>query len=395
MNISNYDSYDEFRQNYASEIFSQIDTIESIVLKLETESNQIITKELNRKLMANFHSIKGNAAALNFESVKIICHKVEDLMISETETSIKLKTEVILKYLDSIKDYFNIFTLHGQINEQGFTEKHADIFSNAELINQKKIINSKINIHLNILIIGIPMSIIKNIKRMLPTLDFQVSIAPNSINALERIAREKFDIIISSYFVEPINGLTLSLTIKSEWPKLASKYILLPSQKINFANHSSDKNLLPDIIIEKDEKLIAELSNYIKISFLNHREVKKILCFDDEENILELYKMIFAELNDIEFKFIISESEYIKQLDEFKPDLVFSDVHLMHFNVGGILKKYVSQSSFIFITGDPESQQAKKLVKEGALAIWDKSVIASDLFPKLAELGISFKTNDQ
>jgi PleD family two-component response regulator len=390
-----FDSLDDFRQNYASEIVSQIDSIESIVLQLENETNPPLAKELNRKLMAGIHSIKGNAAALNFESVKIICHKIEDLMISEIDTSIKIKTEVILKFLDSIKDYFYLFTKNGTIDEHDFTLKHVDIFSNAELINQKKIINDYKKIHLNILIIGIPMSIINNVKRVLPNLDFQVSFAHNSINALERIAREKFDIIISSYFLEPINGLTLSLTIKSEWPNLESKYILLPSQKINLSNHNSNLKLLPDIIIEKNESLISELSTYIKKNFLNYREIKKILCFDDEENILEIYKMIFSESYNVEVKYILSESEYIKQLEEYKPDLVLSDVHLNHFNVGGILKKYSSQTSFIFITGDPESQQSKKLTKDGALAIWDKSVIATDLIPKLAELGIELYTNDQ
>lgn len=390
-----FDSLDDFRQNYASEIVSQIDSIESIVLQLENETNSPLAKELNRKLMAGIHSIKGNAAALNFESVKIICHKIEDLMISEIDTSIKIKTEVILKFLDSIKDYFYLFTKNGKIDEHDFTLKHVDIFTNAELINQKKIINDYKKIHLNILIIGIPMSIINNVKRVLPNLDFQVSFAQNSINALERIAREKFDIIISSYFLEPINGLTLSLTIKSEWPNLETKYILLPSQKTNLSNHNSNLKLLPDIIIEKNESLISELSTYIKKNFLNYREIKKILCFDDEENILEIYKMIFSESYNVEVKYILSESEYIKQLEEYKPELVLSDVHLNHFNVGGILKKYSSQTSFIFITGDPESQQSKKLTKDGALAIWDKSVIATDLIPKLAELGIELYSNDQ
>lgn len=390
-----FDSLDEYRQNYASEVLSQIDTIESIVLNLENETNPPLAKELNRKLMAGIHSIKGNAAALNFESVKIICHKIEDLMISEIDTSIKIKTEVILKFLDSIKDYFCLFLKNGTIDENDFTLKHENIFSNADLINQKKIINDNKKIHLNILIIGIPMSIINNVKRVLPNLDFQVSFAQNSINALERIAREKFDIIISSYFLEPINGLTLSLTIKSEWPDISSKYILLPSQKINLSNHNSNLKLLPDIILEKNESLISELSKYIKKSFLNYREIKKILCFDDEENILELYKIIFSESHHVDVKYIMSESEYIKQLEDYKPELVLSDVHLNHFNVGGILKKYSSQTSFIFITGDPESPQSKKLKKDGALAIWDKSVIATDLIPKLAELGIELHINDQ
>jgi len=395
MSISNLNDINDFRISYASDVTRQIDKIESIVLKLENEIEPEITRNLLRKLLAEFHSIKGNSAALNFESVKIICHKVEDLMISEIDTSNKVKAEIIFKYLDAIKEYFNKFKSNGRIDESDYIQKYDDIFTNVELINQKKIINKEVKFHLNILIIGIPMTIIKNLKRMIPSIEFQVSVASNSTNAIERIAKEKFDLIISSYFIEPINGLTLCLATKSQWPNLNTKFILLPSQKLELQKNLLDSKYCPDIIIEKDENLHSKIVKYIKKLYLNYKEVKKIICFDDEENILELYKLIFDFIPNIEIRYIISESEFIKQIEEFKPELILSDVHLNNFSASGILKKYSHQSNFIFITGDTDSPQAKKLIKDGAIAIWEKSVITTDLIPKLIELEFEISLSDQ
>lgn len=396
MKNNNYDNLNEFRQNYSFEIVRQIDQIETLVLELERESNENLINQLNRKLMAEFHSIKGNAAALNFESVKIICHKVEDLMIYENETPQKNRIEIILKYLDTIKDYFATFNSQGTINEQDFFKKHNDIFFNVEIVHQKKKIGNTQNKELiNILFIDISLTIVKNIKRMLPELDFHISTATNSLNAIERISREKFDVIISSYSLEPINGLNLCLAIKSQWPNLKSLYILLHSQTVQL-NHANIPNVFyPDCIIEKNEKLHIEIVSFLKRHVLKYRKVSKIICFDDQENILELYKLIFSDYTHLQIKYISSESEYIKQLEEFRPNLVISDVHLEQFNISGILKKYSHQSSFVFITGDTDSPNSKKLSQEGAIGIWDKSVISTDLIPKLIELKFIFEPSDQ
>lgn len=383
MDLLENDEYLELRTNYSQEVLGRLALIENQILLLEKEIDPSKLKNIVRQLMAEFHSIKGNSAALRFEAVKIICHKVEDLVLSDENEALKNKVEILLNYVDSIKDYFTIYSLDKSIDDNVFVIKHKDIFENLSLIKAKKKESTERKLHLNVLVVGISSTIIKNIKKALPSVDFQISFANSSVNAIERIAKEKFDLVFSSYFVEPLNGLSLCMAIKNQWPKSDIKFVLMPSQEIEVKFKEQVSKLNPDAIFIKNADLYDNLSKFIKSIYFKNKVISKIICFDDEESIISLYQIAFEDLKQVQVRFITKELDFIKQIEEFRPDLVISDVHLPNINVTSILKKYLNSSDFIFITGDTESSMSKTLLKEGAVAIWDKAEIVSGLVAHL------------
>jgi hypothetical protein len=53
---------------------------------------------------------------------------------------------------------------------------------------------------------------------------------------------------------------------------------------------------LPDMVFVKDGNLYNNISKFIKSLYFKVKVVNRLICFDDEENILSLYQMAFEEL---------------------------------------------------------------------------------------------------
>lgn len=390
MDNNEKDEFFELKINFASQVLHKIDELEQSILQLENEKNEEVIKKILRNLISEFHSIKGSSGALQFDAVKIICHKVEDVVLSEGVLGLGNRVEELLKYCDVIRDYFSIFNADHSIYDNVFVVKHKDIFENTSLKKKSLQEESQDLKILNVLVLGIQSTLIKNLKKCLPSYDLRVSFASNSVNAIERISKEKFDIMLSSYFVEPINGLSLCAAIKCQWPKSDLKFILLPSQDLDRDALTEMVHLVPDKIIYKSIDMYNQFSTYIMSMSHQRMPLTKIICFDDEESILALYQLVLGELKNVQVKYISSQVEFIREMKNFRPELTISDVNMPNVNINGLLAQYKVQSKFIFVTGDTTSTLCKQLSNEGALGVIDKADILEGLIAHIKKYGFEF-----
>lgn len=389
------DEFLELKLNFAVHVIQKLDEIEQLILSLENEKNQDALKSISRRLLAEFHSIKGSSGALVFESIKIICHKVEDIVLTEGIVGLNDKVEILLVYKDAIKNYFESFVKDKKIDEEIFVKNHSNIFENIvhEQVQSNKTLQSRLG--LNVLVVGLPQIIVKKLVKSAEGFDLRLSYAANSVNAIERIAKEKYHLVLVSYFIEPINGLSLCASLKIQWPKSDLKFILFPSQEVEFFSSEEFKKISPDKIILKTQNMYSEFSDYLSSTFKQNRNVKKVAFLDDEINILDLYKITFEDLNEIEKIFIVPNENIEDDLVKFKPDLIISDINMPNVDVVQLLESFLKKEEirpdFIFITGDLNGEKSKKLLESGARAVFEKNIITFDLIPQCEKLGFEFK----
>ena len=71
----------------------------------------------------------------------------------------------------------------------------------------------------------------------------------------EMISKEKFDLVISSFVMDTIDGVAFTLALKHQWREKAPKIILLSSELIEIPY---DKSLSPNaVLINKIKDLIS------------------------------------------------------------------------------------------------------------------------------------------
>jgi DNA-binding NarL/FixJ family response regulator len=302
---------------------------------------------------------------------------------------------LLLVYTDAIKNYFETFIQTKSVDEASFIETHKNIFEN---IVSKKEESGKPKhqlVSLNALAVGLPPLLIKNLLKNASNFDLHISYASNSVNALERVAKEKYQLVLSSYFIEPLNGVSLCAAIKLQWPKSEIKFILFPSQDVELPSEENFGRICPDKIILKDQDMYSEFTKYLEDLFIKNKQIKKIAFLDDDKNILDLYRMTFDDLDEVEKLYIDPESNIKEELIKFKPDLIISDVNMPNVEILNLLKLFTDKGSnsmdFIFVTGDSKSPYCKKLLEFGAKGILEKSSITSDLIEQCESLGYQIK----
>ncbi len=382
----------ELQIGFCENLESRLGDIVDSILKLEKDDSPEKKNQVLRYLIGEFHSIKGSAGALQFKIIKTICHKVEDIIISHQEESGNLKIDQLLKYCDAMSEYSQMFKIDKIVNDQLFLKIRNLTFD--EVKAEADGLNSgSINIEppINILAVGIPQSLISNLKKFSSRYNFNFSFVNNSSDALFRISSENFEIIISSYFTEPIDGLSFCMAVKNQWKDRGIKFILFPSQDISNVCSLIDQKLLPDKIIIKDQRMYKEFFNYIHE--LKKTKIEKILFIDDEDSILNIYKMIMEENSNCEIDFYNPKGDYLSQVLSYSPDLIVSDINMPGVNLLELIAdlKLVSlkKINYIFLTGDTEAEICQHLIKLGAMGIYDKTTILDNLLGYLTECGVT------
>ncbi|MEP7377215.1 MAG: PAS domain S-box protein [Chitinophagaceae bacterium] len=97
----------------------------------------------------------------------------------------------------------------------------------------------------------------------------------------------------------------------------------------------------------------------------------KILMLEDSETDAEIIRRLLKKKADIPFDFRLSMTKeaYLRDLEEFKPDLILSDNSLPQFNASDALKVVHQRSlhiPFILVTGTVSEEFAAGIIKQGA-----------------------------
>ena len=380
----------ELKNNFASQVLQRIGELEGLILKIEEENDESKLKEISRQLLAEFHSIKGSSGAFHFECSKVICHKVEDIIQTEGTIGLKNRVDLLLLYCDTISHYFNLFIKLKNIDEKKFIDDHKNIFENLLIVKAPgHDVNKNLQL-LNVLVVGLPNTLLKNLNKSISHhYELKLSFATTSIEAIEKISKDNFHLVLSSYFIEPINGVALCASLKCQRLENSWKFILFPSQNVELGDLKNKPNLLPDKIILKDQEMYRHFSDYLVETFKVNRKYNRVAFLDDDQGILDLYKMMFDNLGVIEKKYINPSLEWENELKSFAPDLVVSDVNMPNVNIFDFLKNIKTHSEnpdVVFVTGDTELPICQKIKNAGIVALCDKSDISNELTSLLTRL---------
>lgn len=297
----------ELRIHFMHSTQEKLDQIELLVLNSEAQRNQVSHKAIFKDILAITHSIKGSSRGYKFDTMAIICNKLEDYIsgfLNHDKIVSAEELTVVLKYTDLLSSYGEDFIKNKKVDDLAFQEKFQKIFSTSHLQKDttKRIVLSHLKVQ--ILVVGINKIIMKQVYMGLTDISHNISFAADPLEAFHRISLEKFDLIISSFVMDPIDGMSFTLAVKNQWQEKAPHVILFCTEPLKF---KYDSLLSPDKILIKSLTLPQELNDYLNQNFTpfiktnisvvpkTKQIVKSIFFVEDDENILELFLMVFSE----------------------------------------------------------------------------------------------------
>jgi CheY-like chemotaxis protein/HPt (histidine-containing phosphotransfer) domain-containing protein len=403
----------ELMQNFISTAKESLDNIESLILKAETQKNQNSTKLFMKEILGITHSLKGTSASFKLKSFSLICHKLEDYIAGLVNQNKIISSEELtnlLKHTDLLSSYCVEFAAHNEVDDLRFQENYNKIFLTTNIANvppgqPPRVLVSSTKLY--ILIVGINKTIMKQIYMSLIDINYSISFATDTLEALHRLTLEKFDLIISSSIMDPINGISFTMAVKNQWKEKAPKIILLSSEPIQI---KSVPYLAPDKIILKSPSLPEELNQYFKKDFSHFVKtqkdkklntvynIKSIYFVEDDPNILELFLFVLSEKKDVVLFNEVTTSDPLEKIIQLMPDLIICDIHVPNVDTVGLLHKIKTSEKLnkvpvVFFTGDPDQPIASELIRMGALAVLDKTIILSSMFDEFEKLGIQLKAS--
>jgi CheY-like chemotaxis protein len=401
----NEDYLKELQFNFIHGFDTKIISIETCIINLEKRLVKEEVEADRRFLLGEFHSLKGNASALRFKSIEIFCHNIEDFIIDIALNEFSKNVDKLLSLIDPLKEYISEYKKNSLVDEGLFLSKYGQVFGE---VKKEKVLSVQTpgekKLELNVLAVGIPSSLINNIKKFTKDFHFIISYARDSQEALSRLQTEQYDLIFSSYFMEPLDGLSLCMAVKYQWKKNNTKFVILPAQDLVLDSSYISLKLMPDKIIIKDQEMYSQIADFCKAQFAQTQVVSSKICFvDDDPLILDLYQVEVEKMNG-QFKFINpSFGDYEDTIFKFTPDLIISDINMPNINIVDFYKKFsqmkfldtqsgkVKKTKMIFFSGDPESETSKKLLQLGAHGVFNKGDIISDLSSLLVIHGLKLK----
>jgi CheY-like chemotaxis protein len=207
--------------------------------------------------------------------------------------------------------------------------------------------------------------------------------------------------------MDPINGISFSLAIKNQWNEKAPRIILLSSENVELKH---EKKLQPDKVFVKSlslprdlqEYFDKELSSFVRSKAttqnLNKHLVKSVFIVEDDVNILELFLVVFTDKKDVVVFNEVTKWDPFERIAQLMPDLIICDIHVPNVDTKSLLLKIKTSEELreipvVFFSGDPEQPIATELIRCGALAVLDKTIILTSMFDELEKLGIELHTS--
>lgn len=243
--MSTEDILAELKTSYINGFRSQTDEIESLILKLEkeTESTQAF-EELFRKV----HSIKGSAGTFGFSILSSICHQMEDFLTdcNKTQAFGQKTINTLLAYLDLLVEA-----------RQGIMNNSVDY--HAIEMRLQDIGDHRTSALKKCLCVGLNKTFHRKIiEETAKTLNIQCSYVENGLTAMERLLHEHFDILITARENKDLNGIAMIAALRLN----KRKNVTIESILVTSNPHLGvPTELQPHHIIAKDKDFPTNLHN--------------------------------------------------------------------------------------------------------------------------------------
>ena len=226
---------------YLEELPDKIQEIEQTALSFFQENhNADIYQELYRQV----HSLKGTAGTYRLSIITKICHQFED-QLKELDVSVGVdagELKSLLKYVDLLRSATELL-------QQG-----SDDFSDIDDFLVRRIQHGRI------LLVSGSSTEEQLCRSIAENLSAQLVVIRDGYEALGRLLHEHFDILISSYELQGLNGLALIAALRLAKTENPIATVLLTSSRIS----TQGGDIAPNHIIMKNAQFTEHLQRCIK-----------------------------------------------------------------------------------------------------------------------------------
>lgn len=243
----------DLKHNYLSKLPDKLTNLENMILYLE---NHPSSDEMLNSLAREIHTLKGTAGCYGYHFVTTVCHQFEDffLMITTQNMFNAQSADHLLKYIDLLKEYTDSQSKANKIHLGHFQNKLHSIahsFKTSQNLDKRR----------RILLIETSKTLTHYYTKHLLGKGNLVSSTSSGYEALGRLLHETFDLIISAYEVEEINGIELfEMTRILENSNKDTPFILITSIPEENLPIKTEK---PTAIFHKDGHILESIENWI------------------------------------------------------------------------------------------------------------------------------------
>ncbi len=378
------------KNSFLDELSDSLSELENLILSLSDEArsqNSMIL--IHRRI----HSIKGVAGSYSLQAISNICHRFEDqLKLAEAqESSAETRIEFYLKFIDELRSTTDSLRQGGEVEPSKTDEEHSDDSDNlyGASITTVRLTPPKI------LIIESSQTLIRAIVRTLKDYLVDFSVAESGYEGFGRLLHFQYDWIITGIRVDPLDGLSLSHSLRTAAsPNIKTPITILSSDR----GHENEASPPWNETILKSKSFQEEIFSLFLKRFPNSRKIdepkptpvmvsaeqlKSILLIDDSKEIHSLVKLSLKSLKTTDFFSAFGGREGIEMAKQKKPEVILLDYMMPDVDgpeVFAALRKIpqLAKTKIIFLTARDTEQERNELIKLGA-----KGIIQKPFSPKL------------
>jgi len=360
------------RNSYLREMTSDLQDVENLIVDLSLADG---AAERKQQIARKIHTIKGVAGSYGLDLISAAAHRMEDLLASENSPN-------------SMSDKF-IDGLLGQ-NDQLAAIAKAYLCDNEPFLNDVRRTLERFakpesssakpaQAFSRMLIVEPSLATLKLCTRVLQEFgSIRVTSMQDGYEALGRLLKEEFDVVITSLQVPTIDGQSLVTVLRNiPGPNAAVPVILLTSSTTAL----DPAKARPNYVIEKNlglsNGLKAVLTQLARPAKVGDGVLRKILLVDDSPEIHTLVRMSFKRHPDIQIIALADPASAVETARKEAPDLVLLDVQMTPISGKQVMRNFkaapeLSAIPVAFFTGTDDAEEKQELASLGAWQIFKK-----------------------
>jgi len=360
------------RNSYLREMTSDLQDVENLIVDLSLADG---AAERKQQIARKIHTIKGVAGSYGLDLISAAAHRMEDLLASENSPN-------------SMSDKF-IDGLLGQ-NDQLAAIAKAYLCDNEPFLNDVRRTLERFakpesssakpaQAFSRMLIVEPSLATLKLCTRVLQEFgSIRVTSMQDGYEALGRLLKEEFDVVITSLQVPTIDGQSLVTVLRNiPGPNAAVPVILLTSSTTAL----DPAKARPNYVIEKNlglsNGLKAVLTQLARPAKVGDGVLRKILLVDDSPEIHTLVRMSFKRHPDIQIIALADPASAVETARKEAPDLVLLDVQMTPISGKQVMRNFkaapeLSAIPVAFFTGTDNAEEKQELASLGAWQIFKK-----------------------
>lgn len=376
---------------YLEEFNYDLETLENLILRLAHSNND---RANLTNILRLAHSLKGSAGSYGFHLLSTLFHRMEDhlVVLDFTNSSLTDTIDTLLKFKDDLESVFCAYKNkdHSLLEKfqikLGLQEKQADLSPQED--HEKPY---------RILLVETSKVIVSSIITTLQDFNIEISTLKDGYEALGRLLKEKFDLLIIGGQVSTIDAANL-IEILKILPNANQDIamVVLSSSKDKFSNLASHKLhiLEKGPLLRQDLLVLLKHVPLKKVNLLKedfHQRPLSLWVLDDSVEIHKLIDISFKKFPHVHITHFETAAMVEEKIKTEAPDLILLDVQMPEINGDELFKNLKAKGllrdrKVAFLTGTDEPQEINKLRLLNPFAILKKPFSPKTLPQELFEL---------